>query len=89
MTSTLVLLLCGSCGNESVFTAAAEGSKALIVSGLEVICLQGILLNVTRDHRLESSERVDSKKHGYFKSSKVAKTRRTHPNTVLLITPRD
>lgn len=48
----------------------AGGREALRVSALEVICLQVILLNVTRDHGFESYERVDSKKHGYFKSFK-------------------
>lgn len=38
----------------------ADGREILRVSGLVAICLPGSLLNVTRDHGLESYERVDS-----------------------------
>lgn len=38
----------------------ADGREVLRVSGLEAICLPDILLDVTRDHGLESYERVDS-----------------------------
>lgn len=42
----------------------AEGRETLILSGLEVICLQGGLLKVTRDHGLESNESLTLKSSG-------------------------